>query len=113
MRNAAHALGSTRHDEARFAGADVLGREDDRLESRAARLIHGEGDPLLRDAGLHHDLARHVGTAARLPRAAVDQLVDVLGGDAGALQRRSRRGDAQLGRGHVGKGAEEATDGGP
>jgi len=111
VRHTAHALGSSRQHVARFPRADVLGGEDDRLEPRAARLVHGERDPFLWNARLHEDLARRVRAPARLPRVSIDQLVDVARRYVGAFESGARRGNAQLRRGDFGEGAEKTPDG--
>ncbi len=110
--NAAHALGSTREHEARLARADMLGREDDRLEPRTARLIHRERGALLRYPRADQHLARDVRSPSRLARAAVDQLVDIPARHARARERGRGCRDPEIGGAQVGERSQIASDGG-
>ena len=80
------------------AGADRLVGEADRAHARGADLVDRLRGDLLRDAGLDLGLARGDLPLAGLQHLAVDDLLDLVRLDLGALERRGDRVAAEVGR---------------
>src|SRR2546423_1706191 len=94
-----HVLRAAGEDELGLAKLDLLRREDDRLQTRAAEPIHGEGRRFLGDTRLQADVAREVhGVARGLEDIAEDDLFDLLWIDLGLFERTLRGDDAEVGR---------------
>src|SRR5439155_1593135 len=87
---AAHALHAARDDHLGVAELDGLGREHDRLQPRAAGLVHREARHLLRDAAVERGDAARVQPEARREHVAQDHLVHLRGLEAGAAHRLER-----------------------
>ena len=94
------------------AGADRLVGEAERAHARGADLVDRLRGDLLGDAALDLGLARGDLALAGLQDLAEDDLLDLLGADAGALQRRLDRGAAEVGGVDRGEGAAHLADGG-
>ena len=87
-----------RDPDLEVAGPDRLVGDADRAHARRADLVDRLGGDLLRDPGLDLRLARGDLPLAGLQHLAVDHLLDLLGLDAGALERGGDRLAAELGR---------------
>ena len=81
----------------RSPGADGLVDEADRAHARGADLVDGLRGDLLRDPGLDLGLARGDLPLAGLQHLAVDDALDLIGLDLGALERLGDRGAAEIG----------------
>ena len=82
--------------ELEVAGADRLVGEADRPHPRGADLVDRLRGDLLRDPGLDLRLARRDLPLAGLQHLAEDHLLDLVGADLGALQRRLDHVAAEL-----------------
>ena len=89
---------------------DLLEAERDRAQARAAQLVDAPGGLLLRNAGLDRGLAGRVLALAGGEDLAQDDLGDVAGFDAGALERGLDRDRAEFVGGRVGECAVERAD---
>ena len=101
----AHRLHAAGDGDLAVAGADPLVGEAERAHARGADLVDRFRGDLLRDAALDLGLARGNLALAGLQDLAEDDLLDLLGADAGALQggldrdaRRARARRAKRGR---------------
>ncbi len=94
------------------AGLDQVVAEHHRLHARAADLVDGGAAGGRRQPRAQRGLAGRGLAEAGRQHAAQDDLVDLVGGQPGLLQRALDRGGAQLGGGDAGELAEEGTDGG-
>ncbi len=106
----AHRLHAAGDGDVEVAGADRLVGEAERAHARGADLVDRLRGDLLRDAALDLGLARGDLALAGLQDLAEDDLLDLLGADAGALQRGLDRDAAELGRFERGEGAAHLAD---
>src|SRR6201999_181420 len=93
----AHRLHATGDGDLEVAGADRLVGQAEGPHARGAYLVDRLRGALLRDAALDLGLARGDLALAGLQDLAVDDLLDLLGIDARALQRGLDRDAAELG----------------
>ena len=107
----AHRLHAAGHGDLGVAGADRLVGEADRAHARGADLVDRLRGDLLRDAALDLGLARGDLALAGLQDLAEDDLLDLLGVDAGALQRGLDRVAAEVGGVERGEGAAHLAEG--
>ena len=93
---AAHRLHATGDRQLHIVGSDRLIGETDRAHAGGADLVDRLRGDLARDPGLDLRLARGDLSLPGLQHLAVNHLLDLIGRDLGALQRRSDRGSAEL-----------------
>lgn len=110
VRSLAHRLHAAGDGDLEVAGADRLVGDPERAHARGTDLVDGFRGDLLRDAALDLGLARGDLALAGLQHLAEDDLLDLLGADAGALQRRLDRDPAELGRFERSEGAAHLAD---
>jgi hypothetical protein len=103
MRRQRHVLLAAGHHDGAVAGQDLLRRDGDGPEARAADLVEGPGGGAVGDAGLDGGLARRVLALARGQHLAEDDLVDVAAVDAGLFHGRLHHDGAQIMGRRIGK----------
>ncbi len=112
-RHPGHRLVAAGEGEVEVVPAHLHRRGPDRLQAGAAEPVDRVRRHVGRQAGGDRDPAGVVGVRPDLADAPHDHFLDLLGVDAGALQRRASGGRAELVAGHVLEDAAEAADGGP
>ena len=96
VRGARHGLHAAREDHAVLAEAHERVADGDGPQAGGADLVDGLGADVLGDAGRERDLARRDVALAGLDDGADDAVLDVLGGEAAALDGAARGGGAEL-----------------
>lgn len=86
VRYVGHALHATGHHHVVVAQHDALGAEHQRLHAGGAHLVDGGARGRFRDSGAKCRLTRRSLAHAGLQDIAEDHFVDVVAGDAGALE---------------------------
>ncbi len=107
-----HRLHAAADADLHVAGADRLVEDHRRAQPRRADLVDRLRGDLLGDAGLDLRLARGDLPLPGLQHLAHDDVLDLLGLDAGALERRADRQPAELGGVQRGQAAAHLADGG-
>src|SRR5262249_2846578 len=98
-----HGVRLTQDDELRTLG--------DRLESRAAQPVHGDGGRFDRQPGLETDVPGQVDrVGGSLQRVAEHHVADIRDRGAGPVERGTGRDRAELDRGKILQGAAEAAE---
>ena len=110
VRPQVHVLHAPGHDHVRVPGPDRSGAQHHGLHAGAAYLIDGGGADALRQPALERRLARRRLARTGLDDLPHDRLVDLLGGDAGALDCGADGRGAQVGGRNGGKAAAELAD---
>ena len=83
-----HGLGAADETELGVAENDFLSAADDGLEAGSAKAIQSQGRSLLSRAGFERDMPREVDRVAGcIEDVAEDGLIDVVGPDAGSIDR--------------------------
>ena len=95
------------------SGGDHQLGELDGANRRRAHLVDGVGGNLLRDPGRDRRLTGRSLTDPGLEHLTHDDVADVLGCNAGAVEAGPNRDRAQLDRGAVGEPSAEPTEGSP
>ena len=108
----AHRLHAAGDGDVRVAGADRLVGEAERAHARGADLVDRLRGDLLRDPALDLGLARGDLPLAGLQDLAEDDLLDLLGGDPGAIERGLDHGAAEVGGVEGGESAAHLPEGG-
>jgi hypothetical protein len=108
----AHRLRTARQDDFRIAALNRLGGRDDRLNTAATQAVDRERRRLLGDAGPDANDARHIHVlGGGVDDVAKHHLLDLIGLQSGALDRRARHGRPELGGRDVTQAASKRADG--
>ena len=107
VRRLGHRLHAAGDDDLELAGTDELVGQRDRVEAGQADLVDGQRRDVHRDAALDRGLAGGDLAGAGLDDLAHDHVVDLVGRDAGALERGLDRDAAEVGGGEVLERAEQ------
>ncbi len=107
MRRVGHRLHAAGHHDLELAGPDELVGQRDRVQPGQADLVDQQRRHAHRDAGLDRGLPRRHLPGAGLQHLPEDHVVDLVAGDAGALQRGLDRDRAEVGAGEVACSAAE------
>jgi hypothetical protein len=111
VRRVGHRLHAARDHDFGVAVVDHLVGEVQRVDAGEAHLVQRRRGNRHRDAGLDRGLPRGDLTRARLQHLTHEYVVDLLGVDAGPLERGLDREPAELHRRHAGERAGELADG--
>jgi hypothetical protein len=112
VRGLGHRLHAARHDDLELAGADQLVGQRDGIQAREADLVDRQRRNIHGDAALDRGLPRGDLTGTGLDHLAHDHVVDLVGRDAGPLERGLDRDPAEVGGREVLERAEQAAHGG-
>ena len=112
VRRLAHALEPACDHDLGLAGRDRLDGQVDRLQAGGAGAVDRHRRDRVRQACRERRAAGGVARLGRLEHVAHDDLVDVLGRDAGALHGGADGDGAEVGAAHVLERAAQAADGG-
>ena len=107
-----HVLGAAGHDDVGITGDNGAGTLNDALHAGAADHAHGVGGDLNGNPGLEGGLAGHVLAQAGGQNAAKHDLIHILGGNIGALERFLDDNGTHLGSRNVLQGPAERADSG-
>jgi hypothetical protein len=107
-----HRFLAARHDDAGIAVGDLLHRDRDGAQPRAADLVEAPGGLVVRDPRVDRRLPGRVLPLRGGEDLAEDDLVHLGGVDLGALERRLDGDRAEIVGGGVGEAAVERADGG-
>ena len=113
VRGVGHGLHAAGDDDVGVAGLDHLVGQVDGVEAGQADLVDRGGRDAHGDAGVGGGLAGGDLARAGLDDVAHEDVVDLVGADAGPLERRRDGDTAEIGGGHRGESARQPPDGRP
>ncbi len=111
VRRVGHGFHATGDDDVGLTGLDVEVGEVDRVETGQAHLVDGGRGHRHRDAGLGRGLASGHLTGTAQQHLTHEHVVDLLGGQSGALERSADGDGSEIGGLESGEGAGELADG--